>query len=41
MDIGLIEPIRETTIEVKKQKKEEKNNFLGRKIIAWPAYTTN
>ena len=29
-DIGLIEPIRESTIEAKKQKKEEKQ-LLGRK----------
>ena len=33
MDIDLIEPIQETTIESKKQKKGGKNNFLGEQIL--------
>lgn len=37
VDIELTEPIRETTIEAKKQKKEE-NVFLRGKIVAWPVY---
>ena len=33
VDIDLIEPIQETTIESKKQKKGGKNNFLGEQIL--------
>ena len=41
VDIYLIEPIRETTIETKKKKKEGKNNFFSGKNIVSPLYTTN
>ena len=41
VDIYLIEPIRETTIETKKKKKEGKNNFLSVKNIVSSLYTTN
>ena len=40
VDIDLVEPIQETTIEAKKQKKEE--IIISReKNVAWPVCTTN
>ena len=40
MDIDLVEPIQEITIEAKKQKKEE-IIISWEKNVAWPVCTTN
>ena len=41
VDIDLIEPIRETTVETKKQKKEERTISWEEKNFTWSICTTN